>query len=138
MKRVVQLDSQGYFAGFSMSEESPLEPGVWLMPAGCVEAPEPDIPHDHKAKWDKDEWVFEAIQETPEEVYTPSEEDKIVLCKSVAARLLLNTDFSQYADVIPLLDNYEEFVVYRSEIRNLFLNPIAEPEWPAPPVASWK
>lgn len=140
MKQVIQLDSQGYFAGFSMAEESPLEPGVWLMPGGCIEAIEPEVPDGHRARWDGHgkKWIYETITQHTPELAPETEDDKIALCKSVAARLLLATDFSQYADVMPLLINYDEFVEYRSSVRSLFLKPVADPVWPALPTADWK
>lgn len=58
--RVVQLDVQNYFAGMVDCEESPLEPGVFLVPAGCIEAEEPVIPAGHRAKWNNG-WVIEEI-----------------------------------------------------------------------------
>ncbi len=58
--RVVQLDVQNYFAGMVDCEESPLEPGVFLVPAGCIEAEEPVVPEGHKAKWNNG-WVIEKI-----------------------------------------------------------------------------
>lgn len=58
--RVIQLDVQNYFAGTVDCEESPLEPGVFLVPAGCIEAEEPVIPEGHRAKWNNG-WVVEKI-----------------------------------------------------------------------------
>jgi predicted 2-oxoglutarate/Fe(II)-dependent dioxygenase YbiX/alkylated DNA repair dioxygenase AlkB len=60
MKQVIQLDTHGYFAGLTTADESPLEPGVFLMPAGAIDVPEPLIPDGQRARWDG-EWVFEDI-----------------------------------------------------------------------------
>jgi hypothetical protein len=60
MKQVIQLDENGYFAGVTVADESPLEAGVFLIPAGAVEAPVPAIPEGKLAKWNG-EWVFEDI-----------------------------------------------------------------------------
>ena len=62
-KWVSQLDSEGYFVGRVLADESPLEEGVFLIPAGAIEAPEPETPEGHLAKWDGKSWVFEAIHE---------------------------------------------------------------------------
>lgn len=43
MKNVYQLDVTGLLVGTAIADESPLEPGVYLLPAGCVDA-EP-LPH---------------------------------------------------------------------------------------------
>lgn len=62
MKQVIQLTFEGYFAGVTIADESPLEPGVFLLPAGCIDAPVPRIPEGKLAKWDG-AWVFEDIPE---------------------------------------------------------------------------
>jgi hypothetical protein len=66
MKQVIQLDADGYFVGFATADESPLEPGVYLIPGGCIEAATPTIPDGQRAKWDG-AWMFEDIpQPAPE------------------------------------------------------------------------
>jgi hypothetical protein len=60
MKYVVQLDDNGYFIGMSVADESPLEPGIYHMPRGTVDADLPNIPDGHLAKWEG-EWIFEPI-----------------------------------------------------------------------------
>jgi len=62
MKQVAQLNAQGYFVGIAVADESPLEPGVYLMPANTVEADAPSIPDGHLARWNNG-WVFELIPE---------------------------------------------------------------------------
>jgi hypothetical protein len=42
-KTVFQLDEDGFLIGVAVADESPLEEGVFLLPAGCVEV-EP-LPH---------------------------------------------------------------------------------------------
>lgn len=59
-KKVIQLDADGYFVGFTEADESPLEPGIFLMPSGAIDAPAPVIPEGQQAKWDG-AWVFEKI-----------------------------------------------------------------------------
>jgi hypothetical protein len=72
MKQVIQLDAEGYFVGLTTADESPLEPGVFLIPAGAIDAPAPTIPEGQRAKWNG-AWVFEDIpQPEPEpEPYEP-------------------------------------------------------------------
>tara|TARA_R110000744_G_scaffold76721_1_gene151905 strand:- start:76 stop:438 length:363 start_codon:yes stop_codon:yes gene_type:complete len=67
MKQVIQLDDNGYFTGVTVADLSPLEAGVYLMPAGTVDAEAPAIPEAHVAKWNG-AWVYEAI---PEPVVEP-------------------------------------------------------------------
>ena len=61
MKHVSQLDPDGYFVGATVADESPLEPGVFLMPAGALDVAPPVIPDNHVARW-VGEWVFEAVE----------------------------------------------------------------------------
>lgn len=59
-KQVSQLDADGYFAGATFADESPLEPGVFLIPGGAIDAPVPSVPEGKRAKW-VGEWVFEDV-----------------------------------------------------------------------------
>jgi len=63
MKTVVQLNQQGYYTGLTVADESPLEPGVYLMPAGTIDAEQPIIPENHLARWVDNNWTFEPIPE---------------------------------------------------------------------------
>ena len=73
MKKVIQLDEQGYFVGITTADESPLEVGVYLIPANAVDADTPTIPDGHKAKWNNG-WVFEPPSEPePQIVIDPNE-----------------------------------------------------------------
>ncbi len=61
MKTVVQLDSQGYFVGTTSADESPLEPGIYLMPANTIDAELPVAAKDKLSKWDGQKWGYEDI-----------------------------------------------------------------------------
>lgn len=43
-KQVFQTDRDGWLVGVTDAFESPLEPGVFLIPGGCVEAAPPAAP----------------------------------------------------------------------------------------------
>lgn len=60
MKHVSQLDQDGYFVGTVVADESPLEPGVYLIPGGCINQEAPAISEGKRAKW-VGEWVLEDI-----------------------------------------------------------------------------
>lgn len=60
MKQVYQLDANGYFTNVTTADESPLEPGVYLIPGGCIDAPVPTTPEGQRAKWNG-AWMFEDI-----------------------------------------------------------------------------
>ncbi|WP_152219718.1 phage tail protein [Pseudomonas sp. SCB32] len=55
-KTVYQTDSLGIYVGTAVADPSPLEAGVWLIPAGCVETPPPKIPEYRAALWKGNSW----------------------------------------------------------------------------------
>lgn len=56
-KTVYQTDRAGLFVCTTEADESPLEPGVWLLPAGAVEtAPPGEWPCTHWPRWDGHAW----------------------------------------------------------------------------------
>lgn len=65
-KIVYQLNDQGYLVGETLAHQSPLEPGVFLLPGGCIENHPPAIPEGFRARWTNDEWVLEPIPAPPE------------------------------------------------------------------------
>ncbi|OEC43904.1 phage tail protein [Pseudomonas sp. 1D4] len=55
-KTVYQTDALGIFTGITTADPSPLEDGVWLLPAGCVEV-EPPVHGEHLVpRWDGQSW----------------------------------------------------------------------------------
>jgi hypothetical protein len=69
-KQVCQLNNEGYFIGVTVADESPLEPGVFLMPFGTVDADVPSIPDGKRAKWNGS-WVFEDLPAPPPKLEPP-------------------------------------------------------------------
>lgn len=63
MKQVCQIDAAGYFTGLTTADESPLEPGVYLLPAGAVNTAAPVVPEGKRARWDGI-WVFENMPQS--------------------------------------------------------------------------
>ncbi|MGP3698793.1 hypothetical protein [Rhodobacter sp. NSM] len=59
--KVMQLNETGHFVGIEEADESPLERGVFLIPAGCIEAPDPDPPAGSRARWTGAGWVYEPL-----------------------------------------------------------------------------
>jgi len=70
-------------------------------------------------------------------------EQPIKDCKYKASKLLYATDWTTIADVAdpmksnPYLINQSAFIVYRSNVRKLAVNPVADPVWPVEPTAQW-
>lgn len=68
-KLVSQLDAQGVFVMAVEADESPLEPGVYLIPGGAVDAAPPEMPAGQRARWDGAAFVLEPLP--PGEVLPP-------------------------------------------------------------------
>lgn len=74
-KVVYQTNYSGLFVGETLADESPLEPGVFPLPAGCVElAPPEKWPDDQWPRWNGFKW--ELIQK-PEVQQTVTPEEKL-------------------------------------------------------------
>lgn len=58
-------------------------------------------------------------------------------CKALAKLKLQNTDWSQAADIAKLLVNQGEFTTYRTQVRDIYFNPVTNPVWPTEPTAVW-
>jgi len=59
-KTVYQTDRSGLFVGEVQARESPLEPDVYIIPAGCVEVPPPAAEAKKAVMWMVDAWVLVA------------------------------------------------------------------------------
>ena len=72
---VYQTNYSGLLVGATVADESPLEPGVFAIPAGCVEtAPPSTWPDDQWPRWNGIKW--ELIQK-PEVQQTVTPEEKL-------------------------------------------------------------
>lgn len=64
-------------------------------------------------------------------------------CKEKAVSLLQATDWTTIPDVAdpavsnPYLTNQAAFAAYRSQVRALAVNPVADPVWPVQPNEEW-
>ncbi|MBY9749916.1 hypothetical protein ISH47_31935 [Pseudomonas aeruginosa] len=53
---VYQTNALGLYVGPTDADESPLEPGVFLIPAGCVQLAPPKEPKGKRARWTGSDW----------------------------------------------------------------------------------
>ena len=88
MKIVYQTDANGYFVGPTVADESPLEPGVFLIPAGAVEVEPSNIPEGHRARWASGAWEIEKIPE-PEPDPEPEPEPALRVVAMWRARTIM-------------------------------------------------
>jgi hypothetical protein len=94
MTQVIQLDADGYFCGFATADASPLEPGVLLIPGGCIEAVAPSVPEGQRAKWEG-AWVFEDIPQPP-----PVQEPEPVVLTYAQKRAVEYPPMADYLDAV--------------------------------------
>lgn len=62
-KTVYQLDEKGFYLGETDAQESPLEPGVFLMPGGCVDKAPPKCKAGLVPKYNFDTNKWEKVKE---------------------------------------------------------------------------
>lgn len=90
-KIVFQTDILGFFMGETLADESPLEPGVFHIPAGCVESSPPALNDGERARWSDGSWIIEKL--TSEELDRCLSEKELSTMESVeSARALSYAD----------------------------------------------
>lgn len=62
-KIVYQYDISGMFTGETEADESPLEPGVFLIPARCVEVAPPAYSGDQWPRWNGANWELITVSQ---------------------------------------------------------------------------
>ena len=90
-------------------------------------------------EWDGLEWLDSRPK--PTENQWETEKARLIAyqpkqnCKNTAKQKIENCDWSVLADVN--LANKQEFINYRSILRNYILNPVENPNWPDEPDPIW-
>jgi hypothetical protein len=88
-----QHDADGFFVGVTEADESPLEPGVFLVPALCtLEPPPAEIAEGLCARWSGTDW------ELVDRAAAPADQPSITLAK-------LKDFLARNPDVAALLDS---------------------------------
>lgn len=82
------------------------------------------------------------IELTPSEKQQFENNNNKNICKQQASQLLYETDWTTIPDVAnpantPYLTNQAEFIAWRSQIRALAVNPVANPVFPPKPDEVW-
>jgi hypothetical protein len=121
----------GAYLGSEDADESPLEPGVFLLPAYSTAIAPPAPQEGYYRKWNGSEWVQELIPlpEPPAPEPPPTEEQ----VRAQRNGLLAASDYTQLADV-PIA-NRAAWVTYRQALRDIPAQggfPV-EVTWPEPP-----
>ena len=84
-KFVPQLDSHGYVIAMVAADLSPLEPDVYLIPGGAVDAEPPIIPDGKRAKWNGAGFDLETIQPPAPEPLPTTNELKVRAWEAIKA-----------------------------------------------------
>lgn len=70
MKQLPKIDENGYFIGVSIADESPREPGKYLIPHDAIDASIPTPKDGMVARWNGSDWVYEnEPKEKPRQPY---------------------------------------------------------------------
>jgi len=72
-KPAYQYDHAGLLQGITEADESPLEPGVYLLPARCTLTPPPNATEDTWPRWNGHAWQL-VTRPAPA---TPTESDPV-------------------------------------------------------------
>lgn len=58
---IFHFDENGVFYAQGLADESPLEPGVFILPANSTDIPPPQVPSEHLAIFHDDQWSIQPI-----------------------------------------------------------------------------
>lgn len=133
MKIVYQTDYNGKYVGEVEADESPLEPGVYLIPGRCYEDKPPQVDDGFYVVRENDSWAIkeyisdEVVDET----------------MSLAERVLIERDGRYEESYKMILDAYEmgipvseEIKLYRQALRDIEqqIDFPANVVWPKKPI----
>jgi hypothetical protein len=59
--KIYNYDTNGIYTGDSVADESPLEDGIFLMPANSTEVAPPEVTEGNQAVFSAGEWIVQAI-----------------------------------------------------------------------------
>lgn len=110
-KIVYQTDHIGVYTGTAVADESPLEPGVFLLPAGCVEVAPPTIGPYQRGRWDSVKWIVETAKGDPVDTTVTPKETPVAAKEYVSA-------IQQYMDSAAQASGYDSMqtaVTYAEE-----------------------
>lgn len=131
----------GVFIGCDFAQESPLEPGIFLLPAGATFVEPPEAEDGNQAVWNGEEWNIEPIpvpEPEPQPQPEPQPEPQPITWDIVRAQrnaLLERSDWTQLADSPLTAEQKDAWASYRQELRAVpqtFETPVAV-VWPPQP-----
>ena len=82
MKTFSQLDKDGFFVGAVEGQESPLEPGIYLIPGGAIDrTPPATIAAGMRYKISGESWAGELIPVIEEPAFIPPTREEIIVSR---------------------------------------------------------
>ena len=91
-KPAFQTDSAGHFVCETVADESPLEPGVYLVPSGAVlDAPPASWPDDKWPRWNGTRWELVTKPATTETKTNATDKLKAFLSENPDVAAILKT-----------------------------------------------
>lgn len=129
----------GVFIGVDFAQESPLEPGVFLLPAGATFVEPPQVAEGKQSIWDGESWSVREIPLPPEpETPEPPQPEPLTWDTIRAPRnyLLAQSDWTQLADAPLTQEQKTAWSAYRQALRDVpsHFNSPEEVVWPSAPV----
>lgn len=124
------------YLGSNIAEESPLEPGVFGLPAHATFTPPPPIPDGCEAIWNNSSWDVQLIQLQKGEEKAPPPIDPWEKLRNYRNEKLFLTDYMFLPDYPPMEPEREKaWRAYRQALRDLPASTAdpANPIWPEPP-----
>lgn len=101
-----------------------------------------DVYDYNTLQWFSSDIAQPTYEQVQDEITAIDVQEPFVACKNQASKLLYETDWTSIPDVAspsnnPYLTNQAEFLTYRQQLRQLAVNPVADPVWPTVPTAQW-
>ena len=137
MKNAYSFHSEtGVFIGVEFAQESPLEPGVFLLPRSSTFDEPPKVASGKQAVWNGETW---GVQDTPPPPEPPAPEQETLTWDSVRQKrvgLLFQSDWTQLADAPLTQEQKNAWAAYRQALRDVpsHFNLPEEVVWPTAPV----
>jgi hypothetical protein len=120
MKNAYTFHSEtGVFIGVDFAQESPLEPGIFLLPAGATFVEPPQFAEGKQAVWNGETWEVQDIPPPPE---PPAPEPEPVTWEVIRRKrsgLLFQSDWTQLADAPLTQEQKNAWAVYRQALRDV-------------------
>jgi hypothetical protein len=125
----------GVFIGIDLAQESPLEPGVFLLPARATFVEPPQVTEGKQAVWKGDAWEVQDIP-VPEPIPEPEPEPLTWdIIRAERNFLLSQSDWTQLADAPLNPEQKQDWTVYRQALRDVPSSASSPEEvvWPTAP-----